>query len=424
MKIKKIITSIGYSGYFFDDKEAIKKGAKVDGEFYSGKTYTNNFTQVRMPGKSLSIMIEIENGLIAIGDCAAVQYSGGSGRDSLFKPEEHIAFIQEKINPFFLGEELDSFKKLAEKLEQIKGVHTAVRYGFSQALLNAVALSKNKTGAKIIMEEYSLKRKNNKIRVFCQSGDNRYDNVDKMIIKRVDSLPHALINTVEKLGKKGENFLKYVSWVTNRIKSVKDSSYKPTLHFDVYGTIGMIFSVYENKEDLFFTSSDGIQINIYKIIKYIKKTRELTQPFDLYLEGVVELKSREDTLNCFKIIKDELKNKKIDVKLVADEWCNTLEDIKVFADAKACDMIQIKTPDLGGIQNIVEAVIYCKEKGVEAYVGGTCNETDISARTCIQIVVATEPVQTLAKPGMGVDEGFLICKNEINRTEKILEIEK
>ena len=52
-----------------------------------------------------------------------------------------------------------------------------------------------------------------------------------------------------------------------------------------------------------------------------------------------------------------------DVELVADEWCNTLEDIKLFADHKAGHMVQIKTPDLGGINNTIEAVLYCKEKG-------------------------------------------------------------
>ena len=55
----------------------------------------------------------------------------------------------------------------------------------------------------------------------------------------------------------------------------------------------------------------------------------------------------------------ELDRRGIDVELVADEWCNTLEDIKLFADHKAGHMIQIKTPDLGGINNTIEAVLYC-----------------------------------------------------------------
>ena len=82
---------------------------------------------------------------------------------------------------------------------------------------------------------------------------------------------------------------------------------------------------------------------------------------------------------------------------------------------KAGHMIQIKTPDLGGINNTIEAVLYCKEKGVGAYQGGTCNETDRSAQVCVHCAMATQPVQILAKPGMGVDEGYMIVYNEMNR---------
>ena len=74
-----------------------------------------------------------------------------------------------------------------------------------------------------------------------------------------------------------------------------------------------------------------------------------------------------------------------------------------------------ETPDLGGVNNTIEAVLYCKEKGIGAYQGGTCNETDRSAQVCVHCAMATQPVQILAKPGMGVDEGFMIVYNEMNR---------
>ena len=107
--------------------------------------------------------------------------------------------------------------------------------------------------------------------------------------------------------------------------------------------------------------------------------------------------------------------KHIPVEIVADEWCNTLEDIIYFADNKAGHMIQIKTPDLGGMNDIAEAVLYCKKKGIGAYQGGTCNETDRSAQVCVQVAMATQPDQILAKPGMGVDEGYMIVYNEMQR---------
>jgi methylaspartate ammonia-lyase len=78
-------------------------------------------------------------------------------------------------------------------------------------------------------------------------------------------------------------------------------------------------------------------------------------------------------------------------------------------------MLQVKTPDLGGVNNIIEALLYCREKGLGAYSGGTCNETNRSAEITTQIAMACGASQALAKPGMGVDEGFMIVNNEMNR---------
>ena len=76
---------------------------------------------------------------------------------------------------------------------------------------------------------------------------------------------------------------------------------------------------------------------------------------------------------------------------------------------------QIKTPDLGGINNSIEAVLYCRENGMGAYLGGTCNENNRSAEVCAHVAMATHPKQYLAKPGMGVDEGYMIVFNEMSR---------
>ena len=89
MKIKEVLCSSGKTGFFFDDQKAIKTGAKNDGAFYEGKPVTDGFTAVRQAGESISVMFVLENGAIAYGDCAAVQYSGAGGRDPLFLAKFH-----------------------------------------------------------------------------------------------------------------------------------------------------------------------------------------------------------------------------------------------------------------------------------------------------------------------------------------------
>lgn len=406
MKIVDLICAKGRTGFFFDDQTAIRKGAKPDGGTYSGEPVTPGFKAIRQAGEAISVMLILEDGQVAYGDCAAVQYSGAGGRDPIFLAEDFIPVIEKYIAPCLVGRELTSFRQLAEEVDQLvnpvtgKKLHTAIRYGVTQAILDAVAKAKGKLMAEVIASEYGTEVSDREIPIFTQSGDDRYNNADKMIIKGVQVLPHALINNVSaKLGEKGELLVKYIKWLKDRITQLSPyEGYSPVIHIDVYGTIGIAFN---NDYD--------------KMMDYLAELGEIAAPYKLHIEGPIDADEREAQMLALKELTERIDRKAINVKIVVDEWCNTLEDVKYFADNRAGHMIQIKTPDLGGINNTVEAVLYCKEKGVGAYQGGTCNETDRSAQVCVHLAMAAKPDQILAKPGMSVDEGLMIAYNEMQR---------
>jgi len=406
MKIVDIVCASGRTGFYFDDQRAIKGGAGHDGVFYVGEPVTEGFSAIRQAGEAISVMIVLEDGQIAYGDCAAVQYSGAGGRDPLFLAKDFIPVIDTYIKPQLVGKEANDFRGLCAMMEAIqvegKRLHTAIRYGVSQAILDAVAKATGRLMCEVVADEYGCEVSETPIAIFTQSGDDRYDNADKMILKGAQVLPHALINNVEsKLGAKGEKLADYVAWLRDRIlQNRQDPSYNPVMHIDVYGTIGAAFG----------------NTNYKEMADYLAKLEEIAKPFHLRIEGPMDCDVDVETqMKALAGLTKELDDRGINVELVADEWCNTLEDIKLFADNKAGHMVQIKTPDLGGINNTIEAVLYCKEKGIGAYQGGTCNETDRSAQVCVNCAMATQPVQILAKPGMGVDEGFMIVYNEMNR---------
>jgi methylaspartate ammonia-lyase len=410
MKIVKAVCAPGKTGFFFDDQRAIKQGAKADGASYTGGPVTPGFSSVRQAGESVSVMLVLEDGQIAWGDCAAVQYSGAGGRDPLFLAKDFIPVIEKQIFPWLLGKDISQFSSLALELEQMtmkdRQFHTAIRYGVSQAILDAAAKSKHKLMCQVIADEYGLRIYPEPIPIFTQSGDARYDNPDKMILKGAQVLPHGLINNVKtKLGERGELLLEYVKWLRDRIqKLAPNNGYAPVLHLDVYGTIGQAFG------------NDNYQ----KMADYLAQLSEAAKPFRLRIEGPMDMEEREKQMLALAALTRTVNERKIPVEIVADEWCNTLDDIRYFADHKAGHMVQIKTPDLGGIGNIVEAVLYCKERGIGAYQGGTCNETDRSAQVCVHLAMATRPDQILAKPGMGVDEGYMIVHNEMQRIIALL----
>ncbi|WP_024302939.1 methylaspartate ammonia-lyase [Pseudogulbenkiania sp. MAI-1] len=410
MNIVQALFVPGYSSFYFDDQQAIKNGAGHDGFVYLGQPVTKGFQTVRQAGECVSVMLLLENGAVALGDCAAVQYSGAGGRDPLFLAKDFIPFLERHIKPLLEGRSVASFLANARYFDtlEIEGqrLHTALRYGITQALLDASALARQVTKTEILLEEYGLPFIAAPIPLFAQSGDDRYSAVDKMLLKRVDALPHGLINNVpDKLGFQGEKLEAYIRWLSNRVEQLRpDSHYRPTLHIDVYGTIGLIF---DNDPTM--------------MADYIASLQKAAGSLELYIEGPVDVGSKEAQIETMANITRRLRQIGSPVKLVADEWCNTYEDIVDFTAAQCCHMVQIKTPDLGGIHNIVDSVLHCQQHGMEAYQGGTCNETDVSARTCVHLALAARPMRLLVKPGMGFDEGMNIVNNEMQRTLALIQ---
>ncbi len=405
MRIDGVYATPGFSGFYFDDQRAIKRGAKQDGFSYVGEPVTDGFDSIRQAGEALIVDVELEDGTVVRGDCAAVQYSGAGGRDPLFRAAEYAPVVEGPVAEELLGRDARNFLENAELLEGMEyeggQLHTAIRYGVSQALLAAAADAAGTTRTDVLADELDSEPAEEPIPVFGQSGDDRYVNAEKMFVKGVPVLPHGLINSEEKIGSDGETLLEYVEWLASRSRELGPGSYTPRIHIDVYGMIGEIF---------------GPPYDRPEVVDYFASLEDAAGDLPIQIEGPMDVGDREDQIAAMCELRDGLAEAGVGVDVVADEWCNTFEDVQAFVDAGAADVVQIKTPDLGGIQRSARAVRYCEGTDTRAYLGGTCNETETSARACAHVALATNAAQVLAKPGMGFDEGYMIVENEMRRT--------
>jgi methylaspartate ammonia-lyase len=422
MRIVDVLAVPVQAGFFFDDQLAIRAGAGRDGFDYTGAPRIPGFRRVRQPGEAVSVLLLLDDGGVEFGDCAAVQYSGAGGRDPLFAASDAVAAVEQVVAPALRDTDLgDGFRTVSARIDALttgpdnSPLHTAVRYGVSQAVLAAVARSRRLSMAEVLRDEYDTGAPLRPVPLYAQTGDDRYGNAEKMIIKGVDVLPHGLINNVaEKFGPSGEILADYVRWLVGRIRDLAPSpDYRPRLHFDLYGCAGLAFNA---GTDAVADAGTGIDA----VAAYLAELGAIAQPYDLAIEHPIDAGSREAQIATFRRLRDALRERGSGVRIVVDEWCNTLDDVRAFVAAGAADVIHVKTPDLGSIGHAAEALLLARAAGLEAYCGGTCNETDRSAQVSAHLAMACEATQVLAKPGMGVDEGLMIVGNEMARTAALV----
>jgi methylaspartate ammonia-lyase len=287
-----------------------------------------------------------------------------------------------------------------EWVTEQRPLHSALRYGLSQALLQAVALCRELTMAEVIADEWGLPRPDAPVPIHAQSGSERYYNAEKMIVRRVASLPHALVDDIpSQLGPDGSELTRYIRWLAGRIAELGGEGYRPAIHLDVHGALGQV-----------------CDNSLGRMLGQLYAWEQAAKPYRLRIESPVVLDSRAAQIETMRTLRSYIRQRRMEVQLVADEWANALEDIQAFVEAGAADMIQIKMPDLGSVHNTVDAVLACHRGKVAAFLGGSYIETDLSARVSVHVALATRPEIVMAKPGMGVDEAISLVYNEMART--------
>lgn len=410
MTITDVVCAVGRGGYFNKDHVAARAaGTTADGFELRGTPVLPGFDRIIQPGTAVSVMLCLDDGQVAFGDCVDVILAGIAGRDPRFQAERYLTFLRTDMRDRLVGRDITHFRPLAEELDRVthdgQRLHTAVRYGLTQAVLHGASLANRCTMTEIITREYGCDPVTAPLPILASCQKNDVIQLDRMIMKRVELLPHSTFTVVERdLGARGEKLLDYTRGLVRRIGEIGEPDYRPIIHLDVYGTLG----------ELFLGDVDAIA-------RYLGDLEEAARPHDLMVETPIIADSKAAQIEGLLALRTAVRARECRVQLIADEWCNTLDDIKEFADAGAADVLQVKAPDLGGLTNTIEALLYCRATGAAASLGGSANETDQSTRITAQVGLACRPTFMLSKPGFGGDEALMIQTNEMMRTLALLE---
>jgi methylaspartate ammonia-lyase len=394
---------VGLAGDYYKDVAALETEPPRDGLFFVGEPITPGFTAIRERAGCLNLQLLLDDGTVGLGDCISVIRSGSHDRDRPLRPEDLLVIVRDKVEPALTAVDVHSFRGLASVIDSLsvdgRPLHPGLCYGLSQAMLDAVASTQQRTMAEVLTAEYGLAPPDSPVAVFGGTSWDMPDAVDRLIAGGADILPHGGFTSVPMIGPDGERLLDFVRATAERVRRHSTGQAPRLLHLDVYGTVGRICGS-----------------NLGRILDFMRRLGEAAAPLHVRIEDPVDLGTAERSRDLMRELTAGIDAEGLPVEVVADEYCNTRQDIALWADEGAAHMIHIKLPDLGSLTNAVDAVLSCRRVGVKAYVGGTMNDTEVSGRASVHLALALRADELMAKPGAWPDVSLALTRNEMTRT--------
>jgi methylaspartate ammonia-lyase len=401
--ISKLHFTTGLGCYYREDIAYLQKHSVPVEERYTKKNPKSG-KAIRVPAEVLSIGFELQSGETVWGDAMGVAFDGKSGREAAGATGQLLTQFRKPIEKALTGLSTEKYRTAWSRLENaLSGAPLSLHYGLSQALLQAVATTRKVTLTEVLCDEWNLPLPRHSPDFHGSCGADKYHAAIKMMLHRLPSHPAGQGDDLkEVLGSRGEKLIQYAAWWKKSVRKF-GKEYQPTFHFDLHGLLGRVFK------------------DTAKAAAYLGKLERALSPYLCRIESPFVLENREEQIARYIELRAALVNNGSRVRIVADEWANTLDDIRAFLAADAVDWIHIKMPDLGALHHSLVAVLECKNVGVGALLGGSCIETATSALCSTHVALATQPNLMLLKPGMGFDEALSLANLEINRTLSLIQ---
>jgi methylaspartate ammonia-lyase len=403
MKIGNVLAAPGAAAWYSTDLEAVRRGARTDkiGLIFQDPPVSAGFTSVRQPAQAVCVMIVLDNGHIAYGDCVATTFPGQNDKDRQVSSHQIVALVEHEIAPLLIGCDAAAFREnddmLVEKSSVTRTIGPAVLYGLSQALLSAAAIARQCPMANILASDWSTEISRELRPLNLQTGPDWARGIDKIILRRGASIhtrnphnPRMFAALPEALG-----------YINERLKKLAPSDYRPMVHMGLYGLPGTIFNFDEEK-----------------ICDHLRELERIIAPYTLLASDVVEMKTRDLQIENLAGLRSRLKDAGSKVALMAETFCLTVDDHIAFKQAGAVDYQKIRPLDVGSFGSMMNIAAIRKAKvqrNPKFYLAGSATETDISARARAHLGMAIGADLVLAGPGMGVDEAHSIMSNEMGR---------
>ncbi|GJM41848.1 MAG: hypothetical protein DHS20C20_21300 [Ardenticatenaceae bacterium] len=391
------------------------------------------FTLDKNGRSQLTVGVALSDGQRFWADCVDVPAASRMDETAVFDPIQAANHIQHLIEPVWLGQTVAEFRPLAQKLlpltetftytkvppphpepatgavsrrqlisgfladdaptllqkESVKvkrPLHPAMQYGLTAALLPAVAAANRVSVTKLVAQEYGVELEETAVPLQMPLNDQNVQAAQTILTAHVASVGYTTGKENHKaiLGENGERLQQHVRQIAAWLPSL-DPSFQPTIHLDLRGGLGELF---EN--------------NGGKVLGAIYGLEQATKPYTLLIQNPIWHHDLVAQIIYSKDLTSYLRIRRMNTKLVADAWVDSLETAEQFSDPKICHMIHLELPRLGNLDVGITAVLHAHTQNHPVILSGT--PTPLTT----QIAIAIRPTQLQGNP--------LVHFNEMQKT--------
>ncbi len=372
-----------------------------------------------LPGLSAgSIGLVLDDDQVVWGDCA---------RSALTPPFSDLdaqTSIEQVVAPALVGSKLGEFRKLAgiienltesvtreesipepEKDDRSEGIsrralltgriraetpppspsptrlvtseqplHPAIRYGVSQALLAAVALTQNRSMAELLTDEYDLPRPTTTVPLHAQLDTDQPLESLPQPSPHIESLGYTVPkgDPAEILGANGVILQRFLRILKDKVVATPGWEHHPALHIDLRGGLGQLY---------------GRETG--KMLGALYGLEQAAKPLPLRIENAIDHANAGDSASLIAELQSYIRMRNMQVDLVAGD-IDTLETARFFAQADAYPILTVTPARLGGLAQSAEAVLACRANGKRIILSADSGDSVGSLQVLSQVALGLQ----------------------------------
>ena len=288
---------------------------------------------------------------------------------------------------------------VVRQFQSERPIHAAIRYGLSQALLQAVAMAQDKSIIEVLCAEYGLPVPQTAVPLHAEINPHLPLNIASITQSPIMSVGYTTsgTNPVAELGTNGEVIQRFIRQLKNELVKTADPQ-ALSFYLAVRGGYGTLCDE-----------------NLGKILGMLYGLERAASPFLVRVEDPFILGSQNEQISKLANLRSYLRTRKMKMELVAHAHIETAVDAETFVTKQAAHMLHLDLPQMGDMGQAVMAAQLCQHNDVGVLWGGSPEETEMAARVSVQTGIAVQPTLLMVKNGRVGDTAVSITYNEMTR---------